>query len=71
MEFNKKHGSHRKPLKRIHDIEATKVAEQPADYHVDTKEKLSADDIRALIEKLEAEMRKLQLKLLSLRRLPT
>ena len=59
MEFNKKHGITPKTIEKgIHDIiEATKVAEQPADYHVDTKEKLSADDIRALIEKLEAEMR--------------
>ena len=57
IEFNRKHGITPKTIEKgIHDIiETTKAAEQPDDYHI--KKALSIEDLRALIEKLEAEMK--------------
>jgi excinuclease ABC subunit B len=60
IEFNEKHGITPQTIqKRVHDvIEATKVAEQKADYLAGVKsEKMSKKDRASLIERLEAEMK--------------
>jgi len=60
IEFNEKHGITPQTIqKRVHDvIEATKVAEQKADYLTGVKsEKMSKKDRASLIERLEAEMK--------------
>jgi excinuclease ABC subunit B len=58
--FNEKHGITPQTVqKRVRDvIEATKVAEQKADYLTDIKsEKMSKKDRASVIERLEAEMK--------------
>lgn len=60
LEFNEKHGITPQTVqKRVRDvIEATKVAEQKADYLAGVKsEKMSKKDRVSLIERLEAEMK--------------
>lgn len=60
MAFNEKHGITPQTIqKRVRDvIEATKVAEQKADYLADIKsEKMSKKDRASVIERLEAEMK--------------
>ncbi|MCD1260801.1 excinuclease ABC subunit UvrB [Paenibacillus athensensis] len=57
--YNAKHGITPQTIaKKVRDvIEATKVAEQKADYLTEAKTKLSKKDRLALIERLEAEMK--------------
>lgn len=57
--YNEKHGITPQTIrKQVHNvIEATKVAEEPAAYSVDTNKKLSKKERAALIERLEAEMK--------------
>ncbi len=57
--YNEKHGVTPTTIrKRIHDvIEATKVAEQKADYLTDEYGKMSKKEKQSLIQRLEAEMK--------------
>lgn len=57
--YNEKHGITPQTIrKQVHNvIEATKVAEEPAEYSVDANKKLSKKERTALIERLEAEMK--------------
>src|SRR5690606_13113713 len=57
--FNEKHGITPQTIrKQVHNvIEATKVAEDKADYVVDGDKKLSKKERTALIARLEAEMK--------------
>ncbi|WP_166246373.1 excinuclease ABC subunit UvrB [Paenibacillus turpanensis] len=59
MAYNEKHGITPQTIKKkIRDvIEATKVAEQKADYLSEVKEKMSKKDRKSMIERLEAEMK--------------
>jgi len=60
MEHNAKHGITPQTIrKKVQDvIEATKVAEEKADYLADaTKAKMSKKDRQRLIERLEQEMK--------------
>jgi len=57
--YNEKHGVTPTTIrKRVHDvIEATKVAEQKADYLTDNYGKMSKKEKQSLIQRLEAEMK--------------
>lgn len=57
--FNEKHGITPQTIrKQVHSvIEATKVAEDKADYVIDSEKKLSKKERTALIARLEAEMK--------------
>ncbi|WP_281882956.1 excinuclease ABC subunit UvrB [Paenibacillus sp. YYML68] len=59
LAYNEKHGITPQTIKKkIRDvIEATKVAEQKADYLADAKQKMSKKDRMSMIERLEQEMK--------------